>query len=824
MSKMNESECAVQRDWVAAAFGLAAGTAGRPAQLRVLRQKFGPCAVNASLTRDPLRIGDRTFARGLAVHGVSEIVVELPGPAKRFLAAAGRDQNAITTGNAAAITFSVASGTKELYHSPVIKGGEAPLELAVPLRGQTKFVLKVDGSEDWAHADWADARIELADGRTLWLDELPFTGALPAGGNGAPPFSFLYGGKPFAELAASWKKRATTKVLDACRTRRRLVFTDPKSGLEVRCGAVVYRDYPAVEWVVHFTNTGKKDTPILENLQALDLELQRGAHDHEFVLHHAVGSICAERDFAPLQQALPPRQAFTLAPLGGRSSSGTLPFFNLESPGSGGVIGAVGWTGQWQATFQRDTGGGLAVRAGMELTHLKLHPGESIRTPSILLLFWRGADRVRSQNLLRSLILRHYTPQPSGKPLEPPVAWSSWGMFPEPEMLRRINILKKARLPLDCFWIDAGWYGDCQRVDDWYGQAGNWHPNPRLFPAGLASVGQAAHRAGCKFLLWFDVERVYKGTVLHREHPEWLLRLAPELQLDPFTGAPGYDGNYMLNLGDPAARGWAVETLSRMIAEAGIDILREDFNFDPLPFWRHYDAPDRQGMTEIRYISGLYGLLDELLKRHPHLEVDNCASGGRRLDLEMTRRSIPLWRSDLQCSGDYSALGSQSQTFGLASWLPLNCAGSRGWLDTYDFRSALSAGSVACWTSLDHPAKEWAWARKMQKEAVLLRPLFQGDFYPLTNYSLCKDVWLAYQLQREDLGEGAVLAYRREQAPYPSAVLKLHALDPEGRYEVRNLDSGKLWRLSGAALMTDGVEIRLDHAPDCVILVYRKRQ
>jgi len=40
---------------------------------------------------------------------------------------------------------------------------------------------------------------------------------------------------------------------------------------------------------------------------------------------------------------------------------------------------------------------------------------------------------------------------------------------------------------------------------------------------------------------------------------------------------------------------------------------------------------------------------------------------------------------------------------------------------------------------------------------------------------------------------------------------------------VRDLDSGKLWRLSGAALMQEGVEIRLDHAPDCVILVYRKR-
>ncbi|MFA5206794.1 MAG: GH36 C-terminal domain-containing protein [Lentisphaeria bacterium] len=77
-------------------------------------------------------------------------------------------------------------------------------------------------------------------------------------------------------------------------------------------------------------------------------------------------------------------------------------------------------------------------------------------------------------------------------------------------------------------------------------------------------------------------------------------------------------------------------------------------------------------------------------------------------------------------------------------------------------------------------------------------------------------------MQREDLGEGAVLAYRREQAPYPSAVLKLQGLDPAGRYAVRDLDSGKTWRRSGAALMTDGLEIRLGHAPACIILHYRK--
>ena len=55
----------------------------------------------------------------------------------------------------------------------------------------------------------------------------------------------------------------------------------------------------------------------------------------------------------------------------------------------------------------------------MERTHLKLYPGEEIRTPRILLLFWHG-DRTRGHNLWRRLILAHYTPRPNGQLLAAP--------------------------------------------------------------------------------------------------------------------------------------------------------------------------------------------------------------------------------------------------------------------------------------------------------------------------------------------------------------------------------------------------------------------
>src|SRR5664279_2072690 len=73
------------------------------------------------------------------------------------------------------------------------------------------------------------------------------------------PFSFMYNGKPFAEQRKGWQFRQITKKLDANRLRMTRIWTDPATRLEVRCEAVVYNDYPTVEWTVYFKNTGKTD-------------------------------------------------------------------------------------------------------------------------------------------------------------------------------------------------------------------------------------------------------------------------------------------------------------------------------------------------------------------------------------------------------------------------------------------------------------------------------------------------------------------------------------------------------------------------------------
>ena len=153
------------------------------------------------------------------------------------------------------------------------------------------------------------------------------------------------------------------------------------------------------------------------------------------------------------------------------------------------------------------------------------------------------------------------------------------------------------------------------------------------------------------------------------EHPEY------------FIGPPdAQDQNRLLDLGDEAAWQYCYETVANLVETLGMSCYRQEFNMSPLKFWRINDADDRKDITEIKHIMGLYRLWDALLERFPHLIIDNCASGGRRIDIETLRRSVPLWRSDAQCSANYPPEWAQVHNMTFSAWMPYSGTGTeREW-------------------------------------------------------------------------------------------------------------------------------------------------
>jgi alpha-galactosidase len=621
-------------------------------------------------------------------------------------------------------------------------------------------------------------------------------------------FSFSYAGKPSAELLKTWESKRTTRELDDKRTERTLAFTDPKTGLTVRCVGVEYRDFPTVEWTLHFKNTGKADTPIIADVQAIDAAFVR-AGDGEFTLHSIKGDTCSAESFQPYLELLGPKALKRLAPGGGRPTNGAAPYWNFETAGQGFIV-ALGWPGQWAARFDRDDGKTLRIRAGQELTHFKLHPGEEVRSPLVALQFYRG-DWIRGQNLWRRWMVAHNIPRPGGK-LVPTHYGACWSNDLHPRGDTEMAVLKgyiREKIPLKFYFIDAGWYPSKR---DWWTDAGTWQVDKERFPKGIREISDIAHANGMQFVLWFEPERAGPGSWLAENHPEWI---------------HGGKNGGLVNMGNHDAWKWIVDRIDSLIKSEGVDVYRQDFNIEPLGYWRGADAPDRQGITENGHVSGYLAYWDELVRRNPKLWIDTCASGGRRNDLETLRRSVPLLRSD--CFGAPTTTRSddlgeptiqQCQTYGLSLWVPYHGSGTL-FSTKYWFRSTIFPASRIGWDTrkkdLDYP-----FLRRMIAEFHKVEPYLLGDYYPLTPYNLEKTAWIGWQFDEPELGGGAVQAFRREDAKDDSHVLKLQGLDADAVYAVENLDDGKIETLAGKTLMDAGLPVKLAEKPGAALFVYRK--
>jgi len=93
-----------------------------------------------------------------------------------------------------------------------------------------------------------------------WAEEF-----IPGSGLEGPadvPFSFTFGGQRLHSTLPTWSRREASELC-ADFARRIVTHTDPATGLDVTVEANLHSDFPAVEWVLHLTNTGTEDTPIL---------------------------------------------------------------------------------------------------------------------------------------------------------------------------------------------------------------------------------------------------------------------------------------------------------------------------------------------------------------------------------------------------------------------------------------------------------------------------------------------------------------------------------------------------------------------------------
>lgn len=632
--------------------------------------------------------------------------------------------------------------------------------------------------------------------------------------------SFLYDGKSIWEHGLKTNiKQNENKIVCEYLTA---------DGLKVTNIAIKYSDFDAYEWVTWFENTGEKPTGIISQLYDCDTDIPFGHDDFlprtayipeaekDMKIYSPNGSDWVEEEFCcnidvfkenRYNNHIYPGEVKSYKNTGGRSSEGKAPYFNIHRQGRG-VVFAIGWTGQWNCSIKRSEDS-VNIKTKIEDTNFRLLPHEKIRTSSFVIMNYKG-DFICSQNKWRRFVKKYFSPIGTGKrDSHLPLCAGIWGGMGSACMLHRIEKIKKNRLPFEYIWIDAGWYGTSKKESpdtfegDWSDYTGDWRVNESHHPNGLLDVTKALHNAGMKLILWFEPERVIYSTPIVGEHPEY------------FIGSPyENDRNLLLNLGNENAWQYCFDMLSDKIEKLGVDCYRQDFNFSPLAYWRRNDSYDRKGITEIKHIMGLYRLWDALLKKFPKLLIDNCASGGRRLDIEMQKRSVPLWRSDFQCPANYPIEATQSHNINFGLWMPYSGTGSgRDWSDSYRIRSAYAGGLT---TNYSFSAKNEYCADETQIEAIRkiceeyrrVREYFYSDIYPLTETVAGDDAWVAVQYNRPEKKDGMVQIFKRSKSPFTNAEFKLSGINEDKMYAFLDADNNSELIISGKKLMNLKIEIQ----------------
>jgi alpha-galactosidase len=419
-----------------------------------------------------------------------------------------------------------------------------------------------------------------------------------------------------------------------------------------------------------------------------------------------------------------------------------------------------------------------------------------------MLLQRHSDDRMQGINQWRNLLIKHYLPRYKGELQMTPVAvenhlWSGSGPnMNETNCFSWLN--KETQFGGEVFWLDAGWYVP----GIWTDFFGNWDPDPTKFPNGLKVLSDAAHAKGMKFLVWFCEQTAQVNSNVQKAHPEWV-----------------YNDTFDFSNSDACK--WMANHISERITNFGVDIYRHDGG---LTWLTVHDTPDRQGITENHAIEGWYAYWDELLTRHPGLMIDNCAGGGRNIDLETTMRSIPLWQSDVQVGQvDINAIPNQLtmdqvQNAGLNFYVPLHATGVWGMdANPYWFRSAATTGVVFNENVTDANFNV-AQAKADVDELKSLRELWLGDYYPLTDINLDETKWCAWQFDRPDLGKGFVMVFRRQKCSCSSIDVSLKAVDNKKKYKVKFVDVKTESIMTGAELAR--LKIEIDILPGSALVLY----
>ncbi len=649
---------------------------------------------------------------------------------------------------------------------------------------------------------------------SLSADELPVTedektacrtwyeeNVLYAGQNEiAPAYDFSVNGIPLSMKLSDWQFTVTPAAENRKNGETSVItLTNEKAGLQATVEATLYIENATCEWTVSVQNTAEKRSGVLSGFHAINCTLP--VDDAE--IYFSRGSADNAADFTMLHtdcSILPT----TVSAKDGRSTTEFLPYFNLNGESCGVVLG-IGWSGLWEASF-KNCSNGLLVNAGQKNLLGYLEPGESVRSPLVSLTFYNSENPVKGFNAFRNWIKDCVYPD------NVPTVQNNMDILfvsntrTAAEIFYDLEHFDNSRAPyIDNYWMDAGWYAGCE--ESWADGVGNWTTSETRFPDGIKAISDYAADYEKGIVLWYEPERLTSNSYLYSvgsQHEDWIVDLDPKAD---------FNQTVMWNLGNEEACAFLSEYISSSLIENGVAIYRQDFNFSPTEFWQHLDLHangGRIGFAENHYITGLYTYLDALFEAIPGLVMDNCASGGRRLDLEMTHRSVPMWRSDYNCDQTRPDLldATQAHTYGLSFWLPVS-----GTFINYDTEYGMRSSIMPILQVPMASPESALTAYRAEREAQM-----QG-FFPLSFGGTDPEKITAMQYGDETTGCALIYAHAEHEAD--SFAVHFSGLKTDTVYAVTDADTPDTTsHFTGEELMAGAYSVSFPDGRKAIVLNY----
>ncbi len=433
-------------------------------------------------------------------------------------------------------------------------------------------------------------------------------------------------------------------------TRLSLFLTDPISDLAAKVQFVSIEGLSSMTVSTTISNAGTRATTLLAVSSAMvEVVLQSNAEYADHRLWWARNDWTRECRWvsSPIDELLVPdldrhsytidsRRPFGRSGLGSWSSGRYLPMGILDDERTGSALAwQVENPGPWRwEVGDRSRSLCIGIFGPIDNEHQwsqPLGPGETFTTVEATFAVssagWQGAIAQLSRT-------RQARREPHRSFDRKPVVYNDFfsailGNPNEAKLLPLVDAAAEAGAEVFC--IDAGWFddeadsssGDAAGGFIWWDSIGEYSVARNRFPNGLETVTQRIRALGMVPGIWFEPE------VLGVRSP-----LCDELPDSAFFVRGGErvveHGRHQLDFSEPAAHAHIDEVIDAMVVRYGIGYVKLDYNINPGP--GSDSGGNSAGAGLLSHSRGIVSWLRAMSARHPELIIENCASGGMRLD------------------------------------------------------------------------------------------------------------------------------------------------------------------------------------------------